>query len=81
MIAFLVRRLLSTAIVLVTVAVLTFLLVRAMPGNPFSTERALPEAALRQVEAKFDLSGTRLQQLGHYFEHLSRGDLGPSTQY
>lgn len=81
MIAFLLRRVLASAVVLVTVATLTFLLVRQMPGNPFSTERALPEATLRQVEAKFDLSGTRFEQLGRYFGHLSRGDLGPSTQY
>ena len=81
MIAFLLRRALASLFVLFTVATLTFLLVRAMPGSPFSTERALPEATLRQVEAKYDLSGTRFEQLFHYYGHLGRGDLGPSTQY
>lgn len=41
----------------------------------------MSDAALRQVEAKFDLSGSRTEQLFRYLGHLVRGDLGPSIQY
>ncbi len=81
MILFLLRRVLSSLLVLFAVATLTFFLMRAMPGSPFSKERAIPEANLRAVEAKFDLDGSRWSQYSRYLGHLREGDLGPSTQY
>jgi oligopeptide transport system permease protein len=81
MTAFIVRRLLLAIPVLFVVISLTFLLMRLAPGNPFSSDRAIPEAVLRALQAKYHLDGTLAQQYGDYLRDLAHGDLGLSTKY
>ncbi|SDU21534.1 oligopeptide transport system permease protein [Verrucomicrobium sp. GAS474] len=78
---FLARRLLSGALVLFVVVSLTFLAMRFAPGNPFTTERAIPEAVLHQLQARYNLAGTRGEQYFNYLGSLAHGDLGPSIRY
>jgi ABC-type dipeptide/oligopeptide/nickel transport system permease component len=79
--AFIIRRLLLAIPVLWIVVSLTFLLMRLAPGNPFSTERAIPESVLRALEARYKLNGTPWQQYTNYLGDLIHGDLGLSTKY
>jgi oligopeptide transport system permease protein len=81
MIAIIVRRLLQAIPVLFIVISLTFLLVRAAPGNPFSIERKIPAEIMAELEKQYDLHGTLFHQYLQYMGKVAHGDLGISTQY
>lgn len=82
MIPFLLRKLLGLLFLLVLVFTGSFFLMRLAPGGPFDEERRLPEAILRNIEAKFRLDQPLLQQ---YLDYLAdvflRFDLRPSFSY
>ena len=79
MTTFVLRRLLWTIPVVLLVILLTFLLMRAIPGNPFrKTERAVPEAIQRNLEAKFNLDEPWYVQYGLYVKGVFSWDFGPS---
>jgi ABC-type dipeptide/oligopeptide/nickel transport system permease component len=65
---FTVRRLLWMMVVLLVVSAITFVLLRAVPGGPFQTERGVPEPVLRALEEKFNLNAPVAEQ---YFKYLS----------
>ena len=67
-----------TLLILVTLA---FFLMRAAPGGPFDTERALPPEVRANLERLYHLDEPLLSQYGRYLGSLARGDLGPSFQY
>lgn len=73
-----IKRLFDMAATLLVVYTITFFLMRIVPGGPFSTEKNLPEAIKRNIEARYQLDRPLIEQ---YFTHLSRacvGDFGPS---
>lgn len=59
----------------------SFVLMRSVPGNPFSSERTVPPAIERQLRARYNLDAPPLQQ---YFDYavgiVTRGDLGWSIR-
>lgn len=81
MIAFALRRALSAIPTLFVLIALAFVLMRAAPGGPFDSERALPPEVRAQIEAAYHLDEPMWQQFGRYLGGLARGDLGPSFQY
>lgn len=74
-------RVLGAPLLLLAVACLTFLLMRAAPGGPFDREKQMPEQILRQLEQKYKLDGPVYDQMGRYLWDVARGDLRLSTQY
>ena len=73
-------RLLAALPNLIGVIVITFLLTRALPGDPaayFAGAAATPEA-VEQVREKLGLNKSLPQQFGWYLRDLARGDLGQS---
>ena len=81
MISVLVKRFVHGVIVLWAVATLTFILLRVAPGGPFDSERKLPPEIIANLEAKYHLNESMLQQYLRYIAGLVRGDLGPSYKY
>jgi ABC-type dipeptide/oligopeptide/nickel transport system permease component len=81
MIALILRRLLQAIPVLFIVVTLTFLLVRSAPGNPFSTEKKIPQEIMDQLQAQYDLKGPIWHQYEQYMWKVAHGNLGISTQY
>ena len=75
------KRLLSAIPTLLLLIALTFFMLRAAPGGPFDTERALPPEVQAQVEAAYHLNEPLWEQFGRYLGALLQGDLGPSYQY
>lgn len=75
------RRLLWTPLVLLILVTLTFTLIRAAPGNPFESERNVPEEVKRNLEVKYGLDRPGYEQLGRYLVLAAQGDLGPSIKY
>jgi ABC-type dipeptide/oligopeptide/nickel transport system permease component len=77
--AFVLRRLIWTIPVILLVILFTFLLMKAIPGNPFrKTERAVPEAIQQNLEAKFNLDEPWYVQYGLYVKGVFQWDFGPS---
>jgi ABC-type dipeptide/oligopeptide/nickel transport system permease component len=77
--AFVLRRVLWTIPVVVLVILLTFLMMRAIPGNPFrKTDRPVPESIQRNLDAKFNLDKPAYQQYLLYVKDVFTLDLGPS---
>lgn len=60
---------------------LTFFMMRLLPGDPFIGEKALPEATMKALQAKYGLDKPQWQQLLIYIGNVLRGDLGVSIQY
>lgn len=74
------RRLLATLPNVAGVVVITFLLTRALPGDPaafFAGAAATPEA-VEEVRRELGLDRSLLTQFGYYLADLARGDLGTS---
>ncbi len=74
------EKVLSALITLFLIATITFFMMRAIPGGPFSREKALPEATIRALEAKYNLDKPVFEQYIDYIKGLARLDLGPSFQ-
>lgn len=60
---------------------LAFFMMRAAPGGPFDTERALPPEVLAQLEQAYHLDEPLWKQFSRYLGGVLQGDLGPSYQY
>jgi len=78
---FIVLRTLQAIPVILTVITLTFFLVRAAPGGPFSNEKAVPEQVKAALEAQYRLDQPLLQQYFSYLADLAHGDFGPTFRY
>jgi oligopeptide transport system permease protein len=67
-----------TLFILIAVA---FFMIRAAPGGPFDSEKALPAEIEANLRAAYHLDEPLLQQFGRYVWNIARGDFGPSFQY
>lgn len=75
---YLLRRVGTGLLVLWIVTTATFFLMHAIPGGPFTGEKALPEAVLRNLEARYGLDKPLLTQYGNYLLNLLKWDFGLS---
>src|SRR6188472_2473540 len=79
MLKFIVRRIFWTIPVLLVVIFLTFMMMRQIGGNPFRhSERAVPEAVQRNLEAKFHVNDPWWKQYAYYVKGVFTLDFGPS---
>ena len=81
MITFFVRRLLWAIPVIVVVSLITFTLMHSIPGGPFDAEKALPQAIIDNLNAKYHLDDPLWKQYVDYMWGFIRFDLGPSIAY
>lgn len=72
------KRLGMALITLFVVASLTFLLMSAVPGGPWQSEKPLPPAQVQVLNEKYGLNKPVLTQLGIYLGNLVQGDMGVS---
>lgn len=74
--------LLNAAGTLFAVALLTFLLMKIVPGGPFDSDKALPPEILASLNAKFHLDLPWHAQFTRYIgDILFHFDFGPSIKY
>src|SRR6185503_135230 len=80
MLRLILRRLVAAAPGIVGVVVVTFLLNRAMPGDPaaFFAGPAATQQAVEEIRVKLGLDKSLLEQFLIYVRDLARGDLGRS---
>lgn len=67
--------------VIFVVITITFFLVRAAPGGPFSSEKAVSEQVKAALEAQFQLDLPPHEQYLAYLGDLIKGDFGPSFNF
>jgi oligopeptide transport system permease protein len=56
-------------------------MIRFAPGGPFSSEKSVSPAILKNLEAKYHMDEPLWQQYFRYLKDLSQGDLGPSFKH
>lgn len=80
MLRMILKRLLLVIPNLIGVVIITFLLTRALPGDPaaFFAGPAATKEAIEQVRAKLGLDKPLIVQFGRYVSDLAHGDLGNS---
>ena len=78
---FLLKKTLILLISLFMVATLTFVLMQAIPGDPFTQEKAIPEEILKAMYRHYGLDQPWYVQYGRYLKGLITWDLGPSFKY
>lgn len=81
MLRYILRRILSSLLVLFAIITITFLLMHAIPGGPFTGEKNLPPAVLKNIEERYRLGDPLWQQYTDYLLNLAQFDLGPSFKY
>ena len=81
MLTYILRRLLIAIPALFLVITLTFFLMRAAPGGPFTQARKLPPEIEANVAAKYGLDKPLPVQFGNYLVDIAQGDFGPSLKY
>src|SRR5438874_7003511 len=74
------KRLMFAIPSLIGVVIVTFLLTRALPGDPaaYFAGPAATTQAIEQIRVKLGLDKPLLVQFGRYVSDLARGDLGTS---
>ena len=78
---YIIKRIFNAFIVLWIVITITFFLMRAIPGGPFTAEKSLPPYVLHSIEERYKLNDPLYKQYGDYLCNLVKGDLGPSFKY
>jgi len=74
---YLVGRFAGLVVAVVTVSILAFLLMHAVPGGPFDETRSpLPPAAKANILRKYGLDRPLWVQYAHYVWHALHGDFG-----
>ncbi len=81
MLKFIFVRCLQAIPVLLLVVSITFFMVRAAPGGPFSSDRAVAPEILQQLNARYHLDDPAFTQLADYLLNVLQGDFGPSFKY
>jgi oligopeptide transport system permease protein len=63
------------------VATVTFFLMQAVPGDPFTQDKAVPEEILKSMQRYYGLDKPWYVQYGKYLVGLATWNLGPSFKY
>ena len=75
-----IRRVLWVIPVLWAVATLTFFLMHAVPGGPFTQDKKLPDAVNANLNRRYHFDEPLYKQYGYYLWDASHGDLGLSVK-
>jgi len=78
MTGYVIRRILWMIPLMWAVATITFLLMHAVPGGPFASEKPVPPSVEAALNARYNLDEPLWNQYLLYFQDLLQGDLGIS---
>lgn len=81
MLQYTLSRFLSMLVVLLVIITATFILMHSIPGGPFTAEKNLPEAVLKNINERYHLNDPLWKQYVDYLVNICKGDLGPSFKY
>lgn len=78
---YIIKRLIGAIVVMWAIITITFLLMHAIPGGPFTAEKKLPPQIKASIEATYHLDKPVWEQYTEYMGHVAQLDLGPSYKY
>lgn len=78
---YILKRLFSNILALWVIISVTFFLMKAIPGDPFTQEKALPKEILDSLYEHYKLNDPWYIQYGNYLKSILVWDLGPSFKY
>jgi oligopeptide transport system permease protein len=78
---FIIHKLLYLFLSLFLIVTLTFFLMKAIPGDPFTQEQALPKEIHQALRKHYGLEDPWYKQYAHYLHSVITWDLGPSFKY
>ena len=78
---YILQRVGASLLTLFVVITLTFFMMRAIPGGPFTDERAIPSYVLEKIMDRYSLNDPLYIQYGRYLLNVLKFDLGPSYRY
>jgi oligopeptide transport system permease protein len=81
MINYIVKRILLSAVTMLALLILTFAMMHAIPGGPFTSDRGLSPAVEEALNEKYRLNDPVMLQFWNYLRNLISLDLGVSYQY
>ncbi|GGD66732.1 ABC transporter permease [Croceicoccus mobilis] len=81
MLRFIATRLLQGVLVLLAIYAVTFFLVAATPGSPFSSERAISPEILAQIESFYGYDKPVTERFVTSITNVLHGEFGPSAVY
>ncbi|EIW00595.1 oligopeptide transport system permease protein [Thermoanaerobacter thermohydrosulfuricus] len=81
MLRYTLERTIYMIITLWVIVTLTFFLMHMIPGDPFTSEKRVPEQIRQNMLAKYHLDKPLIVQYGYYLKNLLHGDLGISLKY
>ena len=80
-ILYILKRLLLAVLTVWVVITITFFVMRAVPGGPFLGEKAVSEAAMEALEAKYGMDKPLMEQYFTYLKDIiTKFDFGPSLK-
>jgi len=78
---FFLKKIVTLLLSLFTIASLTFFLMRAIPGDPFTEDRVIPEEIMKAMYHHYGLNDSWYIQYGRYLKGIITLNLGPSFKY
>lgn len=78
---YLIQRFFSNLLALWVIVTVTFFLMKAIPGDPFTQEKALPKEILDSLYEHYKLNDPWYVQYFNYIKSIVTWDLGPSFKY
>ena len=77
---YIVKRILLAILTIFIICAITFFLMHAIPGGPFNKEKALSEATIQALNARYNLDKPLVTQFFMYLGNLIKGDFGVSLK-
>ena len=77
---YILKRILLALFTVFLICVITFALMNAIPGGPFNKEKALSEATIASLNARYNLDKPLYIQFLMYMKNLLHGDFGVSLK-
>ena len=77
---YIVKRVLLAIVTILAICAITFFLMHAVPGGPFNKEKALSQATIDALNARYNLDKPLFTQFIMYLKGLLKGDFGVSLK-
>ncbi|MDO4547548.1 MAG: ABC transporter permease [Clostridia bacterium] len=78
---YIIKRVGTMILTLFMIALVTFTLMKVVPGGPFTQDKQLPQAVIDALNEKYNLNDPLYKQFFDYIGGFLRFDLGPSFKY
>ena len=77
---YIIKRVLLAIVTVLVICAITFFLMHAVPGGPFNREKALSQATIDALNARYNLDKPLTTQFFMYMKQLLKGDWGVSLK-